>query len=79
MSLQCPKEQYDARYEICKSCQHFKKKVRLCGLCGCFMPAKVRLKAATCPAGKWPIVNNEKNSGTYQGLPLNKNTKVHDE
>lgn len=42
------------RYDICKACvEHFNRVILTCGMCGCFMPAKVKLVNATCPAGKW--------------------------
>lgn len=40
------------RYDICKACPNFQATLT-CGLCGCFMPGKVKLENATCPAGKW--------------------------
>ena len=52
------------RLETCKSCEHYVESTRSCGplvteaftdskLCGCFMPAKTKLKVASCPLGKW--------------------------
>ena len=43
-----PKE----RMEICNSCP-FKGDDQRCGKCGCFLPAKTRVKKATCPIGRW--------------------------
>ena len=43
-----PKE----RMEICNSCP-FKGDDQRCGKCGCFLPAKTRVKKSTCPIGKW--------------------------
>ena len=43
----------DARYSLCKACPKFNPGVKTCQECGCFMPAKTRLKLATCPLGKW--------------------------
>jgi recombinational DNA repair protein RecR len=40
------------RLQTCRSCEHFLKSER-CALCGCFMPAKARVKLATCPDGRW--------------------------
>jgi hypothetical protein len=37
------------RYDKCKSCENFLKLIRVCKLCGCFMPAKTALSSATCP------------------------------
>jgi hypothetical protein len=43
------KEIADARFEICRSCEHFSHSSGRCGLCGCFMRPKVRIAAASCP------------------------------
>jgi hypothetical protein len=42
-----------SRYEICKACPHLIKMTKQCSKCGCFMAAKVKLKEAACPIGKW--------------------------
>lgn len=42
-----------ARYEICSACPHLTKFSGQCTKCGCFMKAKVKLKGASCPIGKW--------------------------
>lgn len=39
------------RIAICRSCEHYK--LFVCTQCGCFMPAKTRLKFAECPIKKW--------------------------
>jgi hypothetical protein len=45
------------RIELCKSCDRLNT-FNLCKECSCFMPAKVRLKKARCPLGKWePVVD----------------------
>lgn len=57
-----PKEKLEARMKQCKGCpyhqpglfsclgfKHFDK----CGMCGCFLKAKARLKDAACPVGVW--------------------------
>ena len=41
------------RYEICKACPELIKLTKQCKKCGCFMAAKTKLTAATCPIGKW--------------------------
>ena len=33
--------------------EEFNAGVKTCQECGCFMPAKTRLKGAVCPIGKW--------------------------
>ena len=40
------------RMATCLDCPKLKKDNR-CGLCGCFMPAKVRSINSTCPLKKW--------------------------
>lgn len=40
------------RLLICIDCDKLKTGNR-CGLCGCFMPAKVRSAKSTCPLKKW--------------------------
>ena len=37
------------RYAICKSCEKFKVSIKICGVCGCFMPLKVNLLNMSCP------------------------------
>ena len=50
--------------DICRACQHYVAATKSCGplvteaftdskLCGCFMPAKSRLKGSSCPLDKW--------------------------
>lgn len=43
----------DERFEICKLCPRLIQITNQCRECGCFMNLKVKLKAATCPIGKW--------------------------
>jgi hypothetical protein len=40
------------RWKTCKECPHLMVTAQ-CAKCMCLMPAKVRLKNATCPEGKW--------------------------
>ena len=46
------------RMEICKACPHLNS-LRMCGKCGCFMPAKTKLAWASCPIGKWEAEGEE--------------------
>ena len=46
-------EDADARFEICKACDRLLHATNTCKECGCFMKAKVKLKDAACPLGKW--------------------------
>lgn len=48
-----PKDQSQARYEICKTCPEIIKLTSQCKKCGCFMKAKTTLAKASCPIGKW--------------------------
>lgn len=41
------------RYQTCLSCPELIKLTKQCKKCGCFMFAKTKLEAATCPLGKW--------------------------
>jgi len=43
----------EARMSTCRSCEDFNSKTTQCKKCGCFMSAKTRLKAGSCPVGKW--------------------------
>ena len=43
----------EKRYNVCKSCDRFKKINKICEVCLCFMPAKTKLAGAECPKGKW--------------------------
>jgi hypothetical protein len=47
------KRQGKIKLDICKQCEHFNDKLKLCGQCGCFMPAKTRLPDQHCPINKW--------------------------
>lgn len=41
------------RLEICRSCPELTEHTEQCKKCLCFMPAKVKIKKASCPIGKW--------------------------
>ena len=41
-----------ARLDICASCPFLGDDKR-CGKCGCFTPAKARVKKSSCPIGRW--------------------------
>lgn len=41
-----------ARMDICSTCP-FKGDDNRCGKCGCFLPAKTRVKKSSCPIGRW--------------------------
>jgi len=41
------------RNTICDGCEAKDKLANMCTACGCFLPAKVRIKKSTCPWEKW--------------------------
>ena len=41
------------RVKICESCDKYIKLAKICSECKCFVPAKSRLRYATCPLEKW--------------------------
>ena len=50
------------RMAICANCEHASKSVYLhCNLCGCYIPSKANSPDSDCPAGLWPIVDEEDN------------------
>ena len=46
-------EDAEKRYSICLECPHLINLTKQCKKCGCFMSAKTKIAAATCPVGKW--------------------------
>jgi hypothetical protein len=42
-----------SRLDICNQCPYLGKKLKRCGLCGCFMSLKTTLLEAKCPIDKW--------------------------
>ena len=43
-----------ARNAKCQSCEHLDLGAQRCTLCGCYVWAKMRAAAATCPDNRWP-------------------------
>ena len=41
------------RQSICNKCEHRRKIVNQCKLCGCFLFLKTKLLYSECPIGKW--------------------------
>lgn len=41
------------RFQICQTCEFFRKTNQTCKKCGCFMKLKTTLGQASCPVGKW--------------------------
>ena len=57
------------RYDICKTCPRFTE-LKLCSVCNCVMPIKVKFAYADCPLGRWKI-NTDKDQHTgviYENL-----------
>jgi hypothetical protein len=46
-------EEAKTRLDICKACPELIQLSTTCKKCGCFMQAKVKIKRASCPLGKW--------------------------
>lgn len=46
-------EKANARHEQCRACSYYTEFTKICSMCRCFMPAKVKLPMAECPIGKW--------------------------
>lgn len=40
-----------ARKQVCKNCDH--RSWFCCRLCGCFLPAKIRVDSEICPINLW--------------------------
>lgn len=49
----------DQRRSLCDACEN--KKVvfgaDVCGLCGCWIPAKIKISSTSCPGHKWGPVD----------------------
>jgi hypothetical protein len=41
------------RIAVCLDCEHLKKPLNRCELCGCFMNIKTRIYKSKCPKGLW--------------------------
>jgi hypothetical protein len=50
---ECTEKEFDARIEICKSCDQFDAASFRCNDCGCFLRTKAKWKTQSCPLGKW--------------------------
>jgi hypothetical protein len=48
-----------ARYDICKACEHFNNTLYICKQCGCLMKMKVKLENSSCPINKWQSTAGE--------------------
>ena len=45
------------RLDICKKCPEYIRFTHQCKKCGCLMNLKTKLTDATCPLGKWPVID----------------------
>lgn len=41
------------RLNVCKTCNSYNVKYKICKECGCYLPIKVKFDATRCPLGKW--------------------------
>ena len=48
-----PKEIYEDRIAICKSCTFYSSLLGNCGICKCFMKVKARIAPMECPKKYW--------------------------
>lgn len=56
-------EKTDSRIKICRTCEFNRwrnnNRSLWCKLCGCFVPAKARVKDEKCPKGFWETVDGD--------------------
>lgn len=43
----------EERMSVCEKCEFFNSYLKTCRKCGCFLPAKIKIKSSTCPLTKW--------------------------
>ncbi|ASD50480.1 hypothetical protein FDI24_gp199 [Acidovorax phage ACP17] len=41
------------RLKTCQGCPSYRQTMKVCGDCGCYLPAKTKFAQSTCPQGKW--------------------------
>ncbi len=41
------------RIKICYECENLLPYIKICKICKCIMPLKVRFKKESCPINKW--------------------------
>lgn len=52
-----PVEVRQERLRICLSCEYYvEKRYKKCGVCGCYLIPKIKLKSESCPKGKWKSI-----------------------
>lgn len=47
------KDVQNDRLKVCYTCPDLKAKVKVCSICGCYVPGKVKFSQSTCPKGRW--------------------------
>ena len=53
--LMVPRRVSKERFDTCIECEHLRKSLQQCKLCGCFIKGKVQFQDAKCPDGRWGI------------------------
>ena len=53
MNFFVPKEIYEERISICKSCDYYLSLLGNCSICKCFMKVKARISPMECPKKYW--------------------------
>jgi hypothetical protein len=46
-------EEFNKRFDICKSCDQFNREQDKCNHCGCFLKVKASWNSEKCPLNKW--------------------------
>ena len=46
-------DKFKSRMDLCERCDLYNLHSKRCKECGCFMLAKARFNASSCPIGKW--------------------------
>ena len=50
---------FETRNNTCKNCEFYRKILKQCKICKCFIPLKARIIITSCPIGKWDNPYNE--------------------
>lgn len=57
-----------ARIKTCKECPSYDDIQHRCKECGCFIGAKVKFSAASCPLGKWEVSDQKWARDEYETI-----------
>lgn len=52
-------EFYDERMAICNTCEHLRRTLNQCSVCGCFVSLKAAIPTAKCPLDHWRLPTNK--------------------